>query len=113
VIVCAYAGLIFLLSVLPFHGGLADVPHLDNVVHLAEYLVFTVLLVHALRANPANEPIFLFWAWMYATSYGALMELIQIMVPWRSADVSDALANALGAAIGVWIGSRNTQRVGS
>jgi VanZ family protein len=43
---------------------------------------------------------------MYATSYGLLIELLQGMVPWRSADLTDAIANTVGAALGVWIGNR-------
>lgn len=48
----------------------------------------------------------LLWAWLYATSYGGLMELLQMVLPWRRADWTDALMNALGAALGVWLGRR-------
>ena len=60
-----------------------------------------------MRAAPTAEaPIPLWWAWIYATSYGALMEAIQAMIPWRSAELVDAGMNAIGAAIGVWVGRR-------
>jgi VanZ family protein len=80
------------------------VRHLDKVAHLCEYLLFAWLLVQAVRASRMPEREYLVWAWIYTTSYGLLMELVQAMVPWRSADLADAVINALGAAIGVWIG---------
>ena len=43
------------------------------------------------------------WAWMFATSYGLLIECLQALLPWRSAELADALANACGAALGVWL----------
>ena len=98
-----YALLVFILSVAPISPGVS-IPHLDKVAHLCEYLVFAYLLVQAIRATWHGERAYLLWAWIYATSYGLLMELVQIMVPWRSAELGDALANALGAALGVWIG---------
>ncbi len=85
-------------------------PYLDKAVHLCEYLLFAWLLVQAL---PPTELVggqairhYQFWAWLYATSYGVLIELIQAMVPWRSAELGDAIANGLGAACGVWLGQR-------
>ena len=102
-VVAAYAALVFVLSVAPISPGVS-IPHLDKVAHLCEYLVFAYLLVQAIRATWHGERAYLLWAWIYATSYGLLMELIQIMVPWRSAELGDALANAVGAALGVWIG---------
>ena len=41
-----------------------------------------------------------------AAGYGALIELIQAFLPWRSAELGDALANAVGAALGVWLGQK-------
>ena len=82
------------------------VSHLDKVVHLCEYLLFAWLLVQALRATLLEEREYFLMAWIYATSYGLMIELIQAMLPWRSADWADALSNAVGAAIGVWLGQR-------
>lgn len=87
-----------------------SVPHLDKAVHLCEYLVFAWILVQAVRASRMPEREYLLWAWIYATGYGLLMEVLQMLVPWRSADWKDALANALGAAIGVWVGERIPRR---
>ena len=91
--------------------------HLDKVVHACEYLLLAWLLVQALPPTPlvggqairlhglrARESLWL--AWMFAASYGLLIEALQALVPWRSADLLDALMNALGAAAGVWLGRR-------
>ncbi|MBI4342039.1 MAG: VanZ family protein [Candidatus Omnitrophica bacterium] len=86
------------------------VSHLDKVVHLCEYLLFAWLLVQAIRATRLREGEYLWMAWIYATSYGWLIELIQAMLPWRSADLADAVSNALGAALGVWLGQQFPRR---
>ena len=85
-----------------------DVPghFLDKLVHLWEYLFFAWILVQAVRSQRLREREYLWLAWIYATSYGLLVELLQALVPWRSADLVDALFNAVGAALGVWLGRR-------
>ncbi len=105
----AYAGLIFVVSVMPIAAG-PSVPHLDKVVHLCEYLLFAWLLMQALPPTRVvgGQTVrqYRMWAWLYATSYGLLMELIQAMVPWRSAELMDAVMNGVGAWCGVWMGQR-------
>lgn len=85
-------------------------------MHLCEYLLFAWLLNQAVRTLEAHERAlsasvawgreYRIWAWMFAFSYGFLMEIVQIFVPWRSADWMDVLMNGLGAALGVWLGDR-------
>jgi len=101
----AYAVLILAGSLMPVD---VDLPgsHLDKVVHLCEYLLFAWMLVHAVRVSRMPEREYRLWAWIYAFSYGLLMELLQWLVPWRSGDWLDVLSNAIGAAIGVWLGER-------
>lgn len=99
----AYAALVFVLSVMPTGPSVAP-PHLDKLIHLCKYLLFAWLLMRAIRATRMTEPEYGLWAWIYATSYGLLMEMVQAMIPWRSADWLDAAANAVGAALGVWLG---------
>ena len=107
--------LVFIVSVIPIDVE-PSVGHLDKVAHLCEYLLFAWLLVQAIRANELLEHAptpkgvvwgheYLWLAWIYATSYGLAIELIQGLIPWRSADLVDAVFNTLGAAIGVWVGT--------
>ena len=96
---------VLIVSVIP-EGPDLSAGHLDKIAHLCEYLLFAWLLVQAIRAGRGPQPEYRLWAWLYATSYGLLMELLQAMVPWRSAEWGDALANAIGAACGVWVGQR-------
>jgi VanZ family protein len=96
---------ILVISVIPVPEE-PSVPYLDKAVHLCEYLLFAWLLVGALRATGLTAREYGRLAWMYAASYGLLIELIQGFVPWRSMDLWDAAANALGAAAGVWLGRR-------
>jgi len=104
-VAASYAAALFVVSVMPIAAG-PSVPYLDKVVHLGEYLLLAWLLVQAMRAPGGQGGRVLVWAWLYAASYGALMELIQAMIPWRSAELMDAVANAIGAACGVWLGKR-------
>jgi hypothetical protein len=102
-----------------------SVGSLDKVGHLCEYWLFAWILVQVVRASPhtnrgdaggiptigagasrMREREYVLWAWLYATSYGGLMELLQVALPWRGADWTDALMNALGAALGAWLGTR-------
>ena len=94
-----------IVSVIP-GGPDLSAGRLDKIAHLGEYLCFAWLLMQAVRASRMPEPDYRLWAWIYATSYGLLMELIQAMLPWRSAEWGDVLADAAGAAIGVWVGQR-------
>lgn len=101
----AYATLVLAVSLLPLKADVG-IPHLDKVAHLCEYLLFAWMLMQAVRASRMPEPQYRVWVWIYATSFGLLVELLQAFVPWRSADWLDGLMNALGAACGVWLGDR-------
>jgi len=109
-VVAVYAILIFIASVIPVRGKALEVPYVDKGLHLSEYLLLAWLLVQALRVSQVLQPSYLLWAWIYTTSYGLLIEVIQAMLPWRSAELGDAAANALGAAVGAWIGQRRAFR---
>lgn len=101
-VVAAYALLIFGAAVCPV-DPLPDVRHLDKVLHLCEYWLFAWLLVQAIRAGRLVEPEYLVLAWMFATSYGLLIEVVQGLLPWRQMDLLDAATNAIGAAGGTFL----------
>ena len=130
-----YAALVLAVSLMPVDLP-GPVSRLDKAAHLCEYLIFAWLLVQAIRASEAPrgylwggipseecrpeaahesrdrmpEQEYRLWAWIYATSYGILIELLQALVPWRSAELWDAVASAVGAALGVWLGDRLPRR---
>lgn len=100
----AYAALVFIVSVIPVAPEFSA-HHLDKLAHLCEYLLFAWLLAHAMTVDlPAPGRIALLWVWLWATSYGLFIELVQAILPWRSAELGDAVSNALGAALGTWVG---------
>ena len=90
------------MSVTPV-GPRLPADHLDKVVHLCEYLLLAWLLLHAIRATSGPGSDARLTAWLCAASYGVLIEVLQGFLPWRSAELLDAGANAVGAAIGVWL----------
>ena len=104
--------MLLVLSAIPTDPRVS-VGSLDKVGHLCEYLVFAWILVQVVRASPHTNrgaspgvAAISVGAWLYATSYGGLMELLQVALPWRGADWTDALMNALGAVLGVAIGRK-------
>ena len=110
VVAIGYGILIFVASMMPVDARVAP-GQLDKIIHVCEYLLFAWLLVQAMRlSSSVQREYLLLWAWIYATSYGLLMELLQGLVPWRSCSLADAAANAIGAALGVWLGQRTGVR---
>ena len=104
-VIAGYAAAVLYLSVIPVDDEL-PVDHLDKAVHLGEYLLLAWLLVQAVRAHQLRQRDYLALAWIFATSYGLLLEVLQMALPWRSGELADAAINAVGAAIGVWLGER-------
>jgi VanZ family protein len=71
----------------------------DWTSHGATYAVVAFLASRSavlLGVTPAAP-----WAAGYAVAHGCLLELLQMLVPTRSAELGDIVADAVGAAIGV------------
>ena len=105
VVTGAYAIVVLVLSIIPTSGDLGP-EHIDKVAHVCMYLLFAWLLVQVIRATHATESVYLLWAWIYAFSYGLLMEVLQFFLPWRGASAMDVVMNGLGAVLGVWLARR-------
>jgi VanZ family protein len=87
-------------SLLPAHffshtPELDCLPYADKLVHAALYGILTGLWLWR-APDPATMLRYGFIA-TAATAYGLLMEWLQHFTPSRSMDLTDALANALGA----------------
>ena len=74
---------------------------LDKPAHLCGYLVFAWLMLHALTAARVPKARRILLAVLIPTAFGAAMEGVQSLLPYRSAEWGDFFANLIGATIGV------------
>jgi VanZ family protein len=101
--------LIFLLGGTPNPGPPIPLPyHLDKIQHLVAFAALQVLLLRALRYEfPLAFPRGMHWiAALVATAVGAALEVFQLTVPNRSAELNDFLANVVGASIAALVTAR-------
>lgn len=81
-------------------SNLFDLPFFDKIVHV---LLFAVLAVLALKAYTNNTKGLALKIFIGIVLYGTAMEFVQKhLVPFRSFDVVDILADTLGALLG-WV----------
>ena len=82
----------------------------DKVVHLILFGAMTFLLIRSFRVLSTDSFLFINAyrsAVLLSISYGVVVEILQSTVfIHRSADVRDAVANALGAMMGMWLYQR-------
>ena len=98
----AWAALIFVLSSLPRLPEVpVQLPELDKLLHALAFAVLALLCAHGLGWPRGRR---LLWAAALASGYGVLDELHQRLVPGRSPDVIDWLADTAGAcSAALWI----------
>jgi hypothetical protein len=104
------AGLFALSSVPDDRGGTGSAilfppPALQNLLHVPVYAGLAFVLWQALRGRRHAAP----WGAAIAIAYGALDEVHQMFTPGRTASLTDALMNALGAAaVAAWALARRS-----
>ena len=99
-----YCLLIYLQSSYPSPETIPDLPYLDKLLHLAAYAILGVLFFSAFRKQRFKDNIRLamILSMLLSTLYGLSDELHQSYVPYRNADLMDALADMLGSVGGVY-----------
>jgi len=106
----AYAGLIFYLSVIPSIGG-PVFEYRDKLMHASAYGGLAFLCLWSLLASFDGKKLvsLVLTAVVLATVYGIFNEVVQSYISTRSAEFLDAVADAVGAVLGVlsyiWIRS--------
>ncbi|HOX55235.1 MAG: VanZ family protein [Candidatus Omnitrophica bacterium] len=103
--VILYAGFIFYMSSLPAMTLPISFPHIDKIIHIAEYAVFGLLLVRAIKNSYSllnNKKIYLI-VLAIIFLYGASDELHQLFVSTRVCSGWDLLADVIGGMIGVYL----------
>jgi VanZ family protein len=98
-----YCLLIYIQSAYPSFEHSSNVLFLDKFLHLLAYAALGVLFFRAYRTlHMVNKhKILILISILSSSIYGISDELHQYFVPFRQADVMDALANILGSITGV------------
>lgn len=87
-----------IVCVIPLSGPRSPLPHLDKLEHLLGYAVLSAwagMIFASARARTA--------AAFGLVLMGAGIEALQSLLPWRSADALDLVANTLGVVLGMLV----------
>lgn len=100
-----YCLLIFIQSSYPSFKSMPQLPYVDKVLHFTAYAVLGVLFLRALNTLSIRDNIMLIMilAVILSSLYGISDEWHQYYVPYRDADVMDALADTFGSIFGVYV----------
>jgi VanZ family protein len=97
----AWTGLTAILLLLPSSYvpdvGQAGEWGLDKVAHVLFFLVLAALAVAPARARVRHPVV---TAAVASFVYGAVLELLQAALGWRSAELADLIADGIGSTIG-------------
>lgn len=108
----AWTGVIIGVTLTPQGGpDLPGLPHVDKLFHAGAFFLLGALGFMSLRrtcAWPAVRVAAATLAWTVA--FGVLDEVLQRLVPGRSMDGLDALADATGSVLGIAAASRLARR---
>lgn len=86
-------------------------PSQDKLFHVIVYAVLGMLFIGALPHKPAAPPCrTVMIAGLLATLYGCSDEFHQSFIPGRSAEITDILADGVGAFLGASITALLSQR---
>ena len=101
----AWAGLILYLSSQPGIDTPMLFPGQDKLFHLIAYAVLGFFAMGSVRPSASGQHTRqqIWLVVLLVMFYGISDEIHQYFVPGRSSEVLDALADALGGLLGVWV----------
>lgn len=90
-------------------------PHLDKIVHFTFYFGMVIFGVIALKEHLGQQFILsktLLVMFVFSVCYGIIIEVIQYsFTESRQGDFFDAIANTMGALVGMFVSKRLNSRV--
>ncbi len=92
-------GFLFYVSSIPTEIEVPSFSAFDKLTHLVAYGVLACLIYLALYETNSLKGYVLVVAFAISFFYGTLNEIHQYFLPWREADVFDAIANGMGALL--------------
>jgi len=111
--VIAYCAFIFIQSEFPSAIKTRDIPHIDKLIHFLGYGLLGILFFRAFGTTSLkdNADRLMLFSMAASALYGISDEIHQYYVPYRSADIADALADTLGSIYGVFFYQIIAERV--
>ncbi len=99
-----YCLAIYIQSARPSPERIPDVQFFDKILHFAAYGLLGILFFRAYKTLPLKnyKNLLIFISIGSATLYGISDEIHQYFVPFRQADIMDAIANSIGSICGVY-----------
>ena len=83
---------------------------MDKIVHFAEYFILGLFAAKAVSAF-VNKPLRVFWiSSAMASGYGILDEFHQLLIPGRTTEGLDMVADILGSILAAALFARRLQR---
>ncbi len=92
-----YMVLIFYLSSSRLEMSVSSFSSWDKMVHLGVYGILASLVYLTLQEMNVRKSYVLILAFTISFLYGISNEIHQYFVPWRNAEISDVMANGIGA----------------
>ena len=103
----SYMGLIFYTSSIPEERLIIpEIWNIDKVIHIVEYGILGVLWFRVIGLAWEKSQKVVIIAFTITFLYGISDEFHQYFVPGRNADIYDAIANGIGAWLGIWFYKR-------
>lgn len=96
----AYVLAVFVACTIPVPPPIEELGWSDKSEHLLAFALLQVLLVRLAAAGREAERTIQLRALFGCALYGAVIELWQGLVPWRSLELFDWVADVLGAVLG-------------
>jgi len=110
----AYSILVTILFLMPGSDipGV-EIPFIDKWVHIGLFLALSLLWTLLLDRKDLAYTKAMVLLFLLLLFYGMVIELIQhTLLPTRTADPWDVLANTIGILLGIWMGRRLGQTKG-
>ena len=100
-VLIAYTSLIFWTAFLPASDLPSFIARFDKALHAGEYALLYAVAVCAFYGSTlrVRRPPVAFQAFLYSLFVGGLTELLQRVLPGRSASIGDFLADGFGAGL--------------
>lgn len=96
----------------PKVAGFLNIPGLDKIVHAVLYAVLSLLIVRGAQRDklpPLDLHLVVFGMCIV---FGLMIEVTQMMTPYRAFELADVLADGVGAALGLFAWHRLMMRFG-